>query len=93
MITLTSEAHQVVRQVTSHPRVGPHSGLRIASGEHDTDTLSVRTVSAPHPGDRVVENDGARVYLDEEAEPRVDGHVLDAVAEDSGRVHFVVRHR
>lgn len=91
MITMTSKAHQVVRQVTSHPRVGRLSGLRIASRGNDTDTLSVKTVAEPHPGDRVLESDGARVYLDEVAEPRVDGHVLDAVTEDTGRVHFVVR--
>lgn len=93
MITMTSEAHEVVRQVTSHPRVGRRSGLRIASGGHDTDTLSVQTVAAPHRGDRVVESDGARLYLDEVAEPRVDGHVLDAVTEHTGQVRFVVRHR
>ncbi len=93
MITMTSRAHAVVRQVTSHPLVGRLSGLRIASRGRDADTLDVSTVAKPHPGDRVVETDGARLYLDEVAEPRVEGHVLDAVAEDSGRVHFVVRDR
>jgi Fe-S cluster assembly iron-binding protein IscA len=91
MITITSKAHQVVRQVTSHPRVGPHSGLRIAAQDDETAALSVRTVAEPQPGDRVLESDGARLYLDDVAEPRVDGHVLDAVTEDSGRVHFVVK--
>lgn len=91
MITMTSKAHEVVRQVTSHPRVGPHSGLRIAAQDDKTATLSVRTVAHPHPADRVFESDGARVYLDDVAEPRVEGHVLDAVTEDTGRVHFVVK--
>jgi Fe-S cluster assembly iron-binding protein IscA len=91
MVTMTSKAHRVVRQVTSHPRVGRLSGLRIAAWGHDTSTLNVQTVPGPHPGDRVLENDGARVYLDEVAVPRVRGHVLDAVIEDSGRVHFVVK--
>lgn len=91
MITMTSKAHKVVRQVTSHPRVGSHSGLRIAAQDDETAALSVGTVAHPHPGDRVLESDGARVYLDDVAEPRVDGHVLDAVTEDTGRVHFVVK--
>lgn len=93
MITMTAQAHAVIRKVTSHPRVGPHSGLRIAAHDDETATLSVRTVALPHPGDRVLESDGARVYLDDVAEPRVEGHVLDAVEEDSGRVHFVVMDR
>ena len=93
MITMTPRAHEVVRQVTSHPRVGRRSGLRIATQRQQAETLGVRTVSGPRPGDRVVERDGARIYLDEAAEPRVDGHVLDAVMEDTGRVQFVVRNR
>lgn len=93
MITMTPRAHRVVRQVTAHPRIGRESGLRIAA-THDpgSDTLAVGTAAGPEPGDRVVESDGARVYLDREAQPRVDGNLLDAVTEDSGRVHFVVRH-
>lgn len=91
MITMTRRAREVVRQITSHPRVGRRSGLRIASRDPQTDALDVRAVAEPHPGDRIVDGDGARVYLDEVAEPRVDGHVLDAVTEDTGRVHFVVK--
>jgi iron-sulfur cluster assembly protein len=93
MITMTRRAHDVVRQVTSHPRVGRRSGLRIASRDPQTDALGVRTVAEPQPGDRMVESNGARVYLDEVAEPRVDGHVLDAVTEATGRVRFVVKVR
>ena len=65
MITMTPRAHEVVRQVTSHPRVGRRSGLRIATQRQQAETLGVRTVSGPRPGDRVVERDGARIYLDE----------------------------
>ena len=93
MITMTPRAHRVVRQVTSHPRVGQHSGLRIAARGPHTETLGVNAVAEPEPGDRVIEDDGARIYLDREAEPRVDGHLLDARTEATGRVHFVVRDR
>ncbi|MBL0749042.1 hypothetical protein [Nocardioides baculatus] len=91
MITMTPRAHRVVRQVTAHPRVGRRSGLRIAAPEPHAETLDVRTVAAPEPGDRIVEDDGARLYLDDEAEPRVDGHLLDAVTGETGQIHFVVR--
>ena len=91
MISMTDRARRVVRQVTSHPRVGRRSGLRIAAQGEQTSTLGVDTVAGPEPGDRVVEDDGTRVYLDSEAEPRVDGYLLDAVTEESGRVRFVVK--
>lgn len=91
MITMTPQAHRVIRRVTAHPRVGRRSGLRIAARGPRTEDLKVRTAAAPEPGDRVVERDGARLYLDGTAAPRVDGRVLDAVTEDSGRVQFVVK--
>ena len=93
MITMTPQAHDVVRRVTAHPLVGRRSGLRIAARRPRAQRLAVTTVAEPEPGDHVVERDGARVYLDQEAAPRVDGRLLDAVTEDSGRVQFVVRDR
>lgn len=91
MIAMTPRAHDVVRQVTAHPRIGPRSGLRIAADDPRAETLGVRTVAGPEPGDRVVERDGARIFLDEEATPRVEGHLLDAGTDDAGRVQFVVK--
>ena len=92
MFTMTQKARAVVRRVTAHPRLGRESGLRIASQDEDTDALGVAMASGPKRGDEVVERDGARVFLDEEAVPRVRGRLLDAVTEDGGRVRFVVRH-
>jgi iron-sulfur cluster assembly protein len=92
MFTMTQKARAVVRRVTAHPRLGRESGLRIASQDGGTDALGVGMAAGPEHGDEVVERDGARVFLDEEAVPRVRGRLLDAVTEDSGRVHFVVRH-
>ena len=91
MFTMTQKARAVVQQVTGHPRLGEESGLRIASQDEQTDALGVGMAAGPRRGDEVVEHDGARVYLDEEAVPRVRGRLLDAVTEDSGRVQFVVR--
>jgi Fe-S cluster assembly iron-binding protein IscA len=89
MITFTDKAISVMRQVTAHPKLTPSSGLRIARSASQS-RLQVRTVLGPEPGDRVVERQGGRLYLGPEAARRVDGHQLDAVTDDSGRVHFVV---
>jgi Fe-S cluster assembly iron-binding protein IscA len=91
MFTMTQKARAVVRRVTAHPRLGEESGLRIASQDKDTDALGVGITAGPRRGDQVVEDAGARVYLDEEAVPRVRGRLIDAMTDDSGRVQFVVR--
>ncbi len=90
MFTMTPRALTVVRTVTGHPRLTPHSGLRIAG---DTTPLQVRAVDGPRPGDEVVERDGARVFVGGQAARRLRGRLLDIVRERSGRVHFVVRSR
>ncbi len=92
MFTMTTKAREVVRRVTSHPRISATSGLRIASQGAGADALGVTTAAGPERGDEVVERDGARVFLDEPAVPRVRGRLLDAVTRN-GRVHFVVRNR
>jgi iron-sulfur cluster assembly protein len=91
VFTMTPKAREVVRRVTSHPRVGKSSGLRIASQGPATDALGVRTAAGPKHGDEVVERDGTRVFLDRRAVPRVRGRLLDAVTEETGVVRFVVR--
>lgn len=91
MFTMTTKARAVVRRVTDHPRLGESSGLRIAAQDRDTDALGVGMATGPERDDEVVEHDGARVFLDREAVPRVRGRLLDAVTEDGGRVRFVVR--
>ena len=91
MFTMTQKARAVVRRVTAHPHIGRGSGLRIASKGRGTDSLGVGMAAGPQRGDEVVERDGARVFLDQQAVPRVRGRLLDAVTEDSGRVHCVVR--
>jgi iron-sulfur cluster assembly protein len=91
VFTMTPKAREVVRRVTSHPRVGKSSGLRIASQGPATDALGVRTAAGPQHGDEVIERDGARVFLDQRAVPRVRGRLLDAVTEETGVVRFVVR--
>lgn len=92
MFTMTTKAREVVRRVTSHPRISATSGLRISSQRADESALGVTTAAGPERGDEVVERDGARVFLDEPAAPRIRGRLLDAVTRD-GRVHFVVRDR
>jgi Fe-S cluster assembly iron-binding protein IscA len=44
----------------------------------------------PESGDQVVENGGARVFLDADAAERLDDQVLDAVMDEQNQVEFVL---
>ncbi|WP_254185545.1 hypothetical protein [Nocardioides panacis] len=45
---------------------------------------------APQPGDRVLEEGGARVFLEETAAETLDDMVLDARVDDNGGVEFSI---
>ncbi|MFZ2012718.1 MAG: Fe-S cluster assembly protein HesB [Nocardioides sp.] len=91
MLTMTPKALSVVRSVTAHPRLGANSGLRIASRRATSQPLQVGAVSGPRPGDRVVERDGARIFLGPVAARQIAGRRLDVMKEPNGRIHFVVK--
>lgn len=91
MLTITPRASTVIQQVTAHPRLAPSSGLRIAPRADPRAALEVAIAYQPQPGDRVVEQDGGRLFLAPSAVDRVDGQELDAVTDGEGRVQFVSR--
>ncbi|GAA1766726.1 hypothetical protein GCM10009795_011530 [Nocardioides hankookensis] len=97
MLTITPRAMTVIRRVTTHPKLAPTSGVRIAPrddvhGPARSDaTLDVRIVPGPQTNDRIVEQEGGRLYLAPEAFERVEGRELDAVTDRDGRVQFVSR--
>lgn len=67
------------------------SGLRVARQGRQGAPLEVWVVEGPHPGDSVLERDGARLYLAPDAAGRVEGRELDARTEPGGRVQFVLK--
>lgn len=93
MIAISEEALSVIARVTDHPQLDRRSGVRIAppSGPGGERRLEVHAVNAPGSGDRVLEREGARLYLSPEAADRVAGCELDARTEPGDRVQFVLR--
>jgi Fe-S cluster assembly iron-binding protein IscA len=76
MLTLSSSAVEAVDSLLQNPEVPDDAGLRI-----DTDGQSQFTVEiahAPAPGDQVIEEGGARVFVDSDAAPVLDNAELDA---------------
>ncbi len=89
MLTLTENASTVVKTIVEQS--GPaEAGLRISQDAVDSPALHVMATEAPQPGDQVLEEDGARVFLEETAAETLDDMVLDARVDDNGGVEFSI---
>lgn len=88
MLALTDNAVSVIRQLASTTETPETTGVRIAAGEQESLSLAL-TPSAPE-GDQVVENAGARVYLEPDAAVLLNDRTLDAAVEEDGSVQFFV---
>lgn len=91
MLTISENALAVIQRATAHPQLAATSGLRIASDGEAGAPLKVRPERAPHVGDRVVDREGARLFLDTEAAERIASRELDAVTEPDGTIRMVLR--
>jgi len=92
MLTLTDSARDVVQQMVEEQNAPQGSGLRIAAAaptESREASLSLDLATEPSAGDTVVEDGGARVFLDEAAAALLDDKVLDASAHED-HVHLTV---
>lgn len=87
MLTLTKNATDVVRSLTERPHT---TGLRIASRHDASKGFAVTTADGPEEADEVVEQDGATVYLDQEAAMQLSDQVLDAGTDGDGKLQFAL---
>lgn len=90
MLTLTENASTVVKTLVEQTGATTEGGLRISQDAPDSPALHVMPTEAPQPGDQVLEEDGARVFLEEIAATTLDDKVLDAQVDDNGGVQFTI---
>jgi iron-sulfur cluster assembly protein len=90
VLTLTSDAAEAVRTLVSAvPQLPDDSGLRIRQTEGPEAGFELTMVESPEEGDAVIEEEGARVFVDAELAPDLDDKTLDAsVVED--RIQFTL---
>lgn len=88
MLTLTENASTIVRDITAQQGQSESAGLRISAEPTAEPAFAVTAAEQPQPGDQVVEQDGATVYLDEPAAVQLDDKVLDAAVDPNGGVQF-----
>lgn len=87
MLTLTENASTIVNDLTGTEEV---AALRITSEAAPEPTFAISAATQPEPGDQVVEQNGAVVYLDTQAAEVLDDKVLDATLDESGNVQFAL---
>ena len=89
MLTLTDRAAATIRSLTSQPGIPEETGLRMTVQESDPGTLTL-SLEAPQPDDAVIEDAGARVFIQQDAASIVEDRELDAQLDDEGRASFML---
>jgi iron-sulfur cluster assembly protein len=87
MLTLTQNASSAISELLHQPGAPEVAGVRITD-ETPEPGLALVPAQSPQPGDQVVEDGGATVYLDATAAQLLDDKILDAAVSDDGRVEF-----
>jgi Fe-S cluster assembly iron-binding protein IscA len=88
VLTLTENASTVVKTLVEQQEEA--GGLRISQDAPDSPALHVIPSGGPQPGDQVVEQSGATVFLEETAALTLDDKVLDALVDQNGGVQFSI---
>jgi iron-sulfur cluster assembly protein len=91
MLTLTDAAKDAVRDLVAGEGGPAGSGLRITAEPADEGEaeLELAVVAEPEDGDQVIDEDGARLFLEREAASLLDDQVLDAQGHDD-HFHFSI---
>jgi iron-sulfur cluster assembly protein len=90
MLTLTDQASHVIRALAEKTDAPEQAGLRIAAPSNGSEALTVTSAVTPEAGDEIVEDNGARVFLEPAAATLLGDQMLDARVDDDGRVEFML---
>ena len=89
MLTLTDTASTEIRNIIADPEVPDGCGLRIAN-DPAAGGLTLTLATAPAEDDQVLDENGARVFLEPQAAMMLDDKALDATHDDNGQLRFSV---
>ena len=93
MLTLTEDASTIVKTIADQTPGAEEGGLRISADDSGSTEFAVAVTAAPEPQDEVIEQSGARVFLEENAAVTLSDKVLDAQIDEQGAVRFAIGDR
>jgi Fe-S cluster assembly iron-binding protein IscA len=90
MLTLTENASTIVKEIANQGE--ETAGLRISTDAAPgaEATFAVNAVTEAEPGDEVVEQNGATIFLDEPSAVQLGDKILDAAVDEQGGVQFAL---
>ena len=88
MLSLTDGATMQIRNIIQSPEVPDGYGVRIAADPGGR--LSLELAAMPAEDDQVLDDDGARVFLEPQAAAILNDKALDAQADSTGQVQFSI---
>jgi iron-sulfur cluster assembly protein len=89
LLTLTDRAAETIRTLTSQPGIPADTGLRMSLQGSDGGALTL-SLEGPQPGDTVIEDAGAKVFVQEDVAGLVGDGELDAELDDQGQASFTL---
>lgn len=89
MLTMTENAVTEIRNLTDLSQAPEGGGVRIAADPAAGD-LTLSLAAKPADDDTVLDNDGARLFLDANAKTILDDKTLDVVKDPNGEIQFAV---
>lgn len=89
MLTLTDQAAETIRTLISQPGVPSDTGLRMSLPEGDSSGLTL-SLEARQPGDAVIEDSGARVFVQADAADILEDRELDGQLDEHGQASFIL---
>jgi iron-sulfur cluster assembly protein len=88
MLTITDSAASAIRSLTSQPDLPVDTGLRIMKPGAGAPAFELALTEGPVAGDQVVEEGGARVFVEPAAAAVLEDKALDAQVNEQGDLAF-----
>jgi Fe-S cluster assembly iron-binding protein IscA len=88
-LTLTPNATTEIRQLVDAPTTPDGCGVRIATDPAGAG-LSLSLAATPAEDDHVIDDAGARVFLEPHAAELLEDQTLDAQVDEAGQLRFTV---
>ncbi len=92
MLAISHGAAEVIKQVVSSAQMPDEGGIRISAQPIDDESvrLDLSPATSPDPGDSIVEQEGANVFVEQTVAPLLDDKMLDAAVVDGDSVTFSI---